>query len=662
MKNIIILLILISTSLFSLQKSDVIKMAQIKLDKAIILSTVKSSKDIIPMEKVDIIDMIKAGVPNEVIKLLTERYLKSKTDKPEEVKKDTKKENKKVEEVKKEKTPEELAKEKEDAEKKLAEEKRIKEEELKKAEERIKKRKAQQNQRVYLEKRSPLERAKRYYKKKKYTKAIKKLDTFLKNGFEKSSNDYYEGIFYLGMSFYKMNNNYSAITYLKDVIIRGPGVQVGNEAKGTLFMYAFEAFAEMSSNWPFSSDFNDVYAMVSTYNIALLPKDFQDIYNYYMGKYYTKWASNPTQAEKYLSLVSTKSKLHASAEYLWGLTDVKSKKYLKSTKHFHNVLKYSKDIKLTDLAYIALGRVYYEVAASYFSVGALDKAKQIALASLDAYKHVSKDSPKLATAYYESSWAAFITGDYHRSIGYLHALHSSYLKNYYFPDKYILEAGIYVNMCRFKYAEEAISAYQKRYSALQKELETFLSEPIEAKEYNKILRKVAAGKQIKGKKRFSNELVFFIVSDGYFYENYEAMKSILKEKASLKKLSKNGKGSIKFLNELYSKLIKKEQKLDRSMGMWIRRKLQNAANGLGSLELKSDEIRFEIISAEKRVLMEQKAALVTNKNITKKSKEKVINPSDYSLADDEMMWDFNGEYWIDEIDNYHSFLTNKCIQ
>jgi len=660
--KIYLLLFLISFSVFGLTKSEIIKMAKMGLSENVLMATVNGSKDVVKMEKADIIEMKQAGVPKPVIKELIKRYLKSKEEaKQEVVKKEVKKD------------PEADAKKLEEEKAKLAAEAKIREEEQRKAEERIKKRKSAQEQREYREKRLPLDRAIGMYKKGEYLRAIKKLNKFFKAGFKQSSNEYYLATFYLGMSFYKSNANYSALSTLKDVLIRGPEVKIGNSVKGAYFMLAFEAYGELTGNWPFSSDFNETYSMISTYNTALLPKKFQEVYNYYMGKYYTKWASNSSRAEKYLSaidVIKTKDnvvlypKFYASAQYLLGLNKVKSKKYNESVKHFQNVIlavqekSGFKNTSLRDLAYIALGRIYYEIASSYFSVGGIEQAKRLANASLESYKKVSKDSPKLATAYYEASWAAFITGEYDISLGYLHSLHSAYLKDYYYPDKYILEAGIYVNMCLFKYADESVSAFKKKYDPFKKELDNFLSEPLEPKEYLEKIKKISANKPMKGK-RFSYELISYVISDGFFYESYKTLKTIEKEKSILAKWSKKGKSKqLPSLNKLYVKILKKEDKLYRSLGSWIRRKLQNASNNLNELYLKSDEISFEIISAEKRVLQNEKIAL-TQKTKIKKS-NKPTSSKDYDLKDDEMMWKFTGEYWIDEIDNYHSFLQSKC--
>ena len=657
--KIFLLFFLISFSVFGLSKSDIIKMHKMGLPESTLMATVNGSTDVVVMEKSDIIEMKKAGVPTSVLKALIKRYLKDKKSK-----KTVKTEKK---------NPELDAKKLEEEKKKAEEEKRIIEEEQIKADKRVAQRKKAQQGREYNEKMLPFKRAKGFYKKGSYLKAIKKLDKFFKLGFKQNSEEHYLAMFYLGMSFYKSKNYYSAIKILKDVLIRGPEVKIGNSAKGLYFMAAFEAYGEMTGNWPFSSDFNKTYKMLSITNTALLPKEFQVVYNYYMGKYYTKWASNSAKAEKYLlrieKITSKDGKeisypeLYASAQYLLGLNKVKSKKYNDSVKHFQNVIvavqgkEDFKNVSLGDLAYIALGRIYYEIASSYFAVGGIDQAKRLASASLESYKKVSKDSPKLATAYYEASWAAFITGDYDISLGYLHSLHSAYLNNYYYPSKYILEAGIYVNMCLFKYSDEAVSSFKKKYDPFRKELDSFLSEPLEPKEYLEKIKLIIGNKPMKGK-RFSSELISYILSDGYFYENYNSLKIIENEKKTLGKWSKKGKSKIVRLNKLFVEVTKKESKLYRSLGAWIKRKLQSASNDLNQLYLKSQEISFEIISAEKRQLQNEKLALTQKKSIEKSNKP--TTSKEYNLKDEEMMWKFTGEYWIDEIDNYRSFLQSKC--
>ncbi|MBN2694513.1 tetratricopeptide repeat protein [bacterium] len=648
---------LLFSTLFALNKSDVIKMSKIGLGSDVILSTVKSSTDVIPMEKEDIIEMKKEGVPEAVIKELVVRYLESKKQKED---------NQDNANATAGKTEEELKKEAEERKKKEEEEQRIREEEQKKAEQRIEDRKKAQLQREKNEKLLPLQNGIAFYKKGDYETAIKKIDSFFSSDFPKDTVEYYTALFTSGMIFYEAGAYYTALEYFKEVLLRGVEITPdGEEQKGLYFMLAFEKFTDITTSWPFSSDFDEIYGIMSTYNTAMLPAEFQEKFNYFMGKYYTKWASNPTYAEMYFSKIVETSEFYASAQYLWGLIDVKSKKYQASIGHFQNAIVASekstpKQSDLMDLSYLALGRIYYELAAVYMGGGEKDRenAMKLAKASLETYKKVSKDSPKLVSAYYESSWSAFISGDYDISLGYLHALHSSYLRDYYYPDKYILEAGIYLNMCLFKYADEAVNSFKKRYEPLKQELDDFLSEPITPEEYFKILDKIASGTPFKGKK-FSNELVSYIISDTYFYENYKALKKLIKEVDILEKWSKSGKGSVVILNKYFEDVSKKKEKLYTSTGAWIRRKLQNASNELMNLNLKSDEISFEIISAEKIALQQQKEA-ITKGDQSQSKEDKVETESSYILKSDEMMWKFNGEYWIDEIDNYRSFLQGKC--
>ncbi len=658
MRIIIILCsFLLFSGLYALNKSDVIKMSKIGLGSDVILSTVKSSTDIIPMEKEDIIEMKKEGVPEIVIKELVIRYLESKKQKEEIGDKTT---------VTAGKTEAELQKEAEERKKKEEEEQRIREEEQKKAEDRIEDRKKAQLLREKNEKLLPLQNGIAFYKKKNYEAAITKIDSFFSSDFPKDTIEYYTALFTAGMIFHETESYYTALEYFKEVLLRGVEITPdGEQQKGIYFMLAFEKFTEITTSWPFSSDFDEIYGLMSTYNTAVLPAEFQEKFSYYMGKYYTKWASNPTYAENYFSKISDKSEFYASAQYLWGLIDVKSKKYQTSITHFQNAIVASDNSKpkqndLMDLSYLALGRIYYELATIYIGGGDKDRenALKLAKASLDTYKKVSKDSPKLVSAYYESSWSAFISGDYDISLGYLHALHSSYLRDYYYPDKYILEAGIYLNMCLFKYADEAVNSFKKRYEPLKMELDEFLSEPLTPEEYFQILEKIASGTPFKGKK-FSKELVSYIISDTYFYENYNTLKKLSKEVNSLQKWSKSGKGSIVILNKYFEDVTKKREKLFTSTGSWIRRKLQNASNELMNLNLKSDEISFEIIGAEKISLQQQKEA-ITQGNQTTQDGEKIETEASYILKPNEMMWKFNGEYWIDEIDNYRSFLQGKC--
>ena len=118
------------------------------------------------------------------------------------------------------------------------------------------------------------------------------------------------------------------------------------------------------------------------------------------------------------------------------------------------------DSEVADLAYLALARIAYE--SNNFD------------AAIYYYRKVSEESVKLATAFYESAWTYFIKGDYSRALGTFQALHSPVFEHYFYPELWVLEATIYLNLCHTDLTRKAIEMFNNRVAVLSQPLEEFL--------------------------------------------------------------------------------------------------------------------------------------------------------------------------------------------
>ena len=99
--------------------------------------------------------------------------------------------------------------------------------------------------------------------------------------------------------------------------------------------------------------------------------------------------------------------------------------------------------EILQLGYLALARSFYEA-------GIYDVA-------LYYYQKIPAESARNAEAEFETAWTYFVKNDFKRALGQFHTLHSPYYSKWYFPDLYILESAVYLNLCKYEKSKEALA-------------------------------------------------------------------------------------------------------------------------------------------------------------------------------------------------------------
>jgi hypothetical protein len=99
---------------------------------------------------------------------------------------------------------------------------------------------------------------------------------------------------------------------------------------------------------------------------------------------------------------------------------------------------------------------------------------------------------------------------------------------------------------------------------------------------------------------------------------------------------------------------RKTQLLDA--GIKINQALTVIDQELTDWSVKASEIEFDIGAAEADKV---KAELINPDFVPATAVE---GTTLFVVADDWQYWPFEGEYWVDEIGNYRSFLNSECIE
>jgi hypothetical protein len=449
----------------------------------------------------------------------------------------------------------------------------------------------------------------------------------------------YDAEFFLAQELHEAGLGQAALTYLTNVVKRGP--------RDPNFRRAFRRLRVVSEQLLVTSP--EVMEKLAEMSVADLPRDFRDEFNYTLGKFYNRWG-NHTKALRFLEQVSEASAFYASTAYLRGLIMLRDKK----PKTAHDLFKRAvlaaekspgkkvADVGVLELGYMALARLAYEV-------GGYD-------AAVFYYNKVPHVSTKLGQALFEKGWTYFQAGNHQMALGTFHGLHSPYFADRFHPDLYILEATIYLNMCHASMAKELVERYQKGYSKLHQDLKALLARGTPPHELFQMFLTTGEKRAEGG---LPAQLYSYVLQDAEFADQVAALRDYDKQARILGSLTRGDPKSDKLWREALAAVEARRERLYRSAGLMIRQKLQKAEQELGEFLIKADEIMFETINAEKEQLDREATALMTGEQL--KEAGKLKQAEKLKVPWSHLYWtEQKGEVWADEVDAYRSLLEDGC--
>ncbi len=367
--------------------------------------------------------------------------------------------------------------------------------------------------------------------------------------------------------------------------------------------------------------------------------DFKNEFNYYMGKFFFDY-NRADLAIKYLSNVEDGSADYPESRYVMGIAqlDESVNDIGGALKNFQGAIVSAEKSKkenqdILQLGYLALARTWYEV-------GLYDVA-------LFYYQKLPADSSRNAEATFEQAWTYFLKNDHNRALGVFHTLNSPYYSKWYFPDLYVLESTVYLNLCKFEKSQIALAEFKKKYLHKLPRLKKVLTETKEPAAYWTMMM------DYKPSEKGLPQLYYNAVLDDLgFFNIYQVVKTLRSEKRALEaNISSLGDFGQVVLDNVSGQL---KAKIEEG-GILVQQRLSGIDRELEDWSLKATQIEFDIDSEEKRQL-----------------EKKLLNPdwepaiagagsTFFVVADDWQRWDFEGEYWLDEVPNFRSSLRTECV-
>lgn len=261
-------------------------------------------------------------------------------------------------------------------------------------------------------------------------------------------------------------------------------------------------------------------------------------------------------------------------------------------------------------ALLAAARLRYEKKDYQ---GALNAYAKVQLPSLD---------PGQATLYLEEAWTRYNLGQIHAAMGILTTLDAPSFRDEFLPDKYLLRAMIFRDLCHYLPAKRAA-----------KELTRKFAESLEA------IREREDLTQDQRMRRAA-------ASHGATRRAAEFYQSLQLEGEHLGRFAGSfGDRLYGHLNRLYVLAV---AEAERVYGASLRESVREEADNL-------------VRAAEQVRLMDYEIGLKLYERIRRGARLTEETPEP-PLSRDEVAFRFDGEYWNDELRSYRVSLKSRCIQ
>ncbi|PIU00033.1 MAG: hypothetical protein COT74_06695 [Bdellovibrionales bacterium CG10_big_fil_rev_8_21_14_0_10_45_34] len=388
---------------------------------------------------------------------------------------------------------------------------------------------------------------------------------------------------------------------------------------------------------------------ISKVRLSEFPKNNHDMLLFRIGEI-QRSKGDPAGAAQSFRKVNEGSEWYIQAKYLEALSLAEMNQLNDSIQVFNRLGSSRTGQKVNDsvrvMALMGKARVFYQ---------AKDWEKAIKY-----YGEVPLDSPYWHDAVFEGSWAHFRAARFRSVLSQMHTLHSPYYEDHYLPESILLRAFVYLFICQYDEMEITLDFFDNQYQPVLDAMNRFTKMKGAANETAKQLLTLRAkfeeykeGKKKKDELRLPFSVLRSILKEGdvqnllRYLDALDQEAQVVNALPATWKNSKIGNWSQKILNERKNKVV---QNLGRRGLSHIRRH----QSALQTLFQQVEFSRYELVRGKKEQLRKEIAAQGTDTQIDSD------NERDFYIQNGYEYWPSDGEYWLDEIGNYHYVGVQSC--
>ncbi len=408
--------------------------------------------------------------------------------------------------------------------------------------------------------------------------------------------DYEWAEFFFGISLKKLGYTHAAVDTLANLVTRKPNPKIVS--------YSLELLEEISRSVPFDRELL-IDRSLCDQSYGFVEDELSDFVHYYQGEY--DWEHGLYEwGDEHFGKIRSDTYYYNKYLFKKALRALYSGRLDESIGILKQILlKLPDGDPLKDDARKTLARLYYEKG-------------QFADADF-LYLQIEMNIVEQAQNLLERAWAHYRMGNPERAMGLLYSFEAPSYTHSFTPEFYILKSFIYKDVCHYKKAMQILDQFKNRYGGA---LETIYER--QPPQDNQAMMLVLLNKtKVKRLWRFLN---------------------LLDREQS--KCTQNPDPAIKaYLNRLYE--LKKEE-AEQRFRILINDEFEKMADAMLRFEEEAHLMEYEIgIDMYQRVYDYHYSEDQSEEKEDKKMAGKAV-------------YNFQGEFWNDELDDYKVVLPNKC--
>lgn len=385
---------------------------------------------------------------------------------------------------------------------------------------------------------------------------------------------------------------------------------------------------------------------ISKIQLQNLPEKNKDIIYYRLGEVKMKNAQFDEAAQSF-SRVEASSRYYTQAKFNQGRALLEAKRMPEALRIFKGLFNQVANKSVTDINRVA---VQMAIARTYYQAQQWDDA-------VEWYRNIPRDTDYWHEAMFEQSWAYMRSAKFRSALSNFQSLHSSYYDDVYMPEPLLLRSIVYLYICKYDEMEKVLDLFEKTYSPVQNSIASILKSKIDANSLFLDLDKVAVARK-SGKSNIPGIKIPYIVAkkildEGDVKRSFGYLRKLVDERKKWDANKNLGKGG---LGVYASKILSNRIKNTRiAIGEMARNHMILVKNELTDLYDQVGFIRYEMTNGKKESLKKK----IAGKDISEQQIDEKVNREFY-IQNGYEYWPFDGEYWLDEIGNYHYLGKQSC--
>jgi tetratricopeptide (TPR) repeat protein len=353
---------------------------------------------------------------------------------------------------------------------------------------------------------------------------------------------------------------------------------------------------------------------------------------------------------------------------------------VRSTSIFYNRARYQIALSLVEAGQLEKAENVYAALAEVSSdAGVTNKVRVNAMMgkartlyqrklfaeAIDSYREIPRDTEQWHDALFESTWALLQDGRFRSALSNFHSLHSPFYDEFYQPESLLLRAIVYHYICRYDEMETTLRLFERVYGPVSRELRSTLmsTSPSSAVSLYREVRKIDESleelkKTAKAKRQSQSQVPFLVAKqvlrEGDVRRNLSYIRNLEMERKKIEQAPATWRESRvgRYARRVVERRIDATQS---ATGRLIRRHLERIQVELSGHFEQSSLIRLDMLSGKKESVKKE----IVGKGLLRDTVDDQQDRNFY-IQNGYDFWPFKGEYWLDEIGNYHYLGVKAC--